>query len=69
MRHVPRKRFGQHFLTDGYVIEEIVQAIDPRPGEALVEIDLDEVAAARARIPNLRHARQLPQAEIAGTRA
>lgn len=36
--HVARKRFGQHFLTDEYVIEEIVGAIDPRPGEALVEI-------------------------------
>jgi len=36
--HVARKRFGQHFLTDGSVIAAIVQAIDPRPGEALVEI-------------------------------
>ncbi len=37
-RHTPRKRFGQHFLTDGAVIEAIVAAIDPRPGEALVEV-------------------------------
>ncbi|HSV70357.1 MAG TPA: 16S rRNA (adenine(1518)-N(6)/adenine(1519)-N(6))-dimethyltransferase RsmA [Methylibium sp.] len=36
--HVPRKRFGQHFLADGAVIEAIVAAIDPRPGQALVEI-------------------------------
>jgi hypothetical protein len=33
-----RKRFGQHFLVDPAVIERIVAAIDPRPGEALVEI-------------------------------
>ncbi|MBL8303779.1 MAG: 16S rRNA (adenine(1518)-N(6)/adenine(1519)-N(6))-dimethyltransferase RsmA, partial [Ideonella sp.] len=33
-----RKRFGQHFLTDGGVIDAIVAAIDPRPGEAVVEI-------------------------------
>ncbi|MBA4175813.1 MAG: 16S rRNA (adenine(1518)-N(6)/adenine(1519)-N(6))-dimethyltransferase [Leptothrix sp. (in: Bacteria)] len=33
-----RKRFGQHFLTDDGVIHGIVRAIDPRPGEALVEI-------------------------------
>jgi 16S rRNA (adenine1518-N6/adenine1519-N6)-dimethyltransferase len=33
-----RKRFGQHFLVDGSVIDRIVDAIDPRPGEALVEI-------------------------------
>ncbi|MFM2059078.1 MAG: hypothetical protein RLY71_3463 [Pseudomonadota bacterium] len=38
MKHIPRKRFGQHFLTDRWVLEQIVQAIDPRPGEALVEI-------------------------------
>jgi 16S rRNA (adenine1518-N6/adenine1519-N6)-dimethyltransferase len=35
---VPRKRFGQHFLADGSVIEAIVDAIAPGPGEALVEI-------------------------------
>lgn len=38
MKHQARKRFGQHFLTDGLVIGDIVRAIDPRPGEALVEI-------------------------------
>jgi 16S rRNA (adenine1518-N6/adenine1519-N6)-dimethyltransferase len=38
MRHIPRKRFGQHFLSDGAVIGAIVDAIDPRPGQALVEI-------------------------------
>ena len=38
LKHIPRKRFGQHFLTDGAVLSAIVRAIDPRPGEALVEI-------------------------------
>ena len=38
IKHVARKRFGQHFLTDGAILERIVAAIDPRPGEALVEI-------------------------------
>jgi 16S rRNA (adenine1518-N6/adenine1519-N6)-dimethyltransferase len=33
-----RKRFGQHFLVEPAVIDRIVAAIDPRPGEALVEI-------------------------------
>jgi len=33
-----RKRFGQHFLVDAAVIEHIVDAIDPRRGDALVEI-------------------------------
>ncbi|MDB6002575.1 MAG: rsmA [Rhizobacter sp.] len=38
MRHVARKRFGQHFLTDGSVIGAIVDAIAPKPGQALDEI-------------------------------
>ncbi len=36
--HTVRKRFGQNFLTDTNVIDRIVRAIDPRPGQALVEI-------------------------------
>ena len=36
--HRARKRFGQHFLTDRAVIDAIIDAIDPREGEALVEI-------------------------------
>ena len=37
MQHA-RKRFGQHFLVDLSVIDRIVAAIDPQPGDALVEI-------------------------------
>jgi 16S rRNA (adenine1518-N6/adenine1519-N6)-dimethyltransferase len=38
MKHLARKRFGQHFLTDAAAIDAIVEAIDPRPGQALVEV-------------------------------
>jgi len=38
VKHIARKRFGQHFLTDGAVIDDIVAAIDPRPTDALIEI-------------------------------
>jgi len=38
VKHIARKRFGQHFLTDGAVIDAIVDVIDPQPGQALVEI-------------------------------
>lgn len=38
MKHVPRKRFGQHFLSDPAVIDAIVRAIAPKPSEAMVEI-------------------------------
>ncbi len=36
--HIPRKRFGQHFLADSAIIDAIVRAIDPRPGQAVIEI-------------------------------
>ena len=38
MKHIPRKRFGQHFLADRLIIEAIVEAIAPKVGEAMVEI-------------------------------
>ena len=38
MKHIPRKRFGQHFLSDPAIIDAIVRAIDPRPGQPMVEI-------------------------------
>ena len=38
MKHVARKRFGQNFLTDKFVLDNITDAIDPRPGQAMVEI-------------------------------
>jgi 16S rRNA (adenine1518-N6/adenine1519-N6)-dimethyltransferase len=37
-KHVARKRFGQHFLADKLIIESIVDAIDPKPGQVMVEI-------------------------------
>jgi 16S rRNA (adenine1518-N6/adenine1519-N6)-dimethyltransferase len=38
LKHIPRKRFGQHFLADQGIIDGIVRAIDPRAGQAMVEI-------------------------------
>ena len=38
MKHIARKRFGQHFLTDSAIIDNIVNAIDPHAGEPMVEI-------------------------------
>lgn len=38
MKHIARKRFGQHFLTDPAIIDAIVRAIDPKPGQPMVEI-------------------------------
>jgi 16S rRNA (adenine1518-N6/adenine1519-N6)-dimethyltransferase len=38
MKHIPRKRFGQHFLSDPAIIDAIVRAIAPKPGQSMVEI-------------------------------
>jgi 16S rRNA (adenine1518-N6/adenine1519-N6)-dimethyltransferase len=33
-----KKRYGQHFLHDPGIIDRIVRAIDPRPGDRIVEV-------------------------------
>ena len=38
MKHIARKRFGQHFLTDSGIIDAIVRAIAPHAGDPMVEI-------------------------------
>ena len=38
MKHIPRKRFGQNFLTDQLVISSIISAIAPRDDDHMVEI-------------------------------
>jgi len=53
MSHHPRKRFGQNFLHDPAVIQRIVEAIHPRPGEAMVEIGPGEGALTRELLPRL----------------
>lgn len=38
IKHLPRKRFGQHFLNDDNVIERIIKALRPLPKDNIVEI-------------------------------
>jgi 16S rRNA (adenine1518-N6/adenine1519-N6)-dimethyltransferase len=38
LKHIARKRFGQHFLADASIIDAIVRAIAPLPGQHMVEI-------------------------------
>ncbi|MGA8516081.1 MAG: 16S rRNA (adenine(1518)-N(6)/adenine(1519)-N(6))-dimethyltransferase RsmA [Burkholderiaceae bacterium] len=38
MKHIARKRFGQHFLADASIIDAIVRAIAPQAGQHMVEI-------------------------------
>ena len=38
MKHIARKRFGQHFLSDQAIIDAIVRGIAPQAGDPMVEI-------------------------------
>ena len=55
MDHLPRKRFGQHFLTDRHYVDRIVAAIDPRPGDIVVEIGPGLGALTRPLLERLDH--------------
>ncbi len=55
MKHIARKRFGQHFLTDGGIIDAIVRVIDPRPGQAMVEIGPGLAALTQPLVERLGH--------------
>ncbi|RZI69874.1 MAG: 16S rRNA (adenine(1518)-N(6)/adenine(1519)-N(6))-dimethyltransferase RsmA [Variovorax sp.] len=54
-KHVARKRFGQHFLSDGGIIDAIVQAIAPQPGDAMVEIGPGLAALTQPLVERLGH--------------
>ncbi len=60
-RHVHKKRFGQHFLHDQNLLRRIVQAIDPKPGERVVEIGPGEGALT---LPLLRALGRLTVIEL-----
>lgn len=51
--HVARSRFGQNFLTDLTVIENIVNAFQPQPGQNVVEIGPGLGALTKALLPRL----------------
>ena len=55
MKHIARKRFGQHFLTDRGIIEDIVQAIAPQAGQAMVEIGPGLGAMTQPLVEQLGH--------------
>lgn len=50
-----KKRFGQHFLTDHAIIDGIVQAIDPQPGQSVVEIGPGLAALTQPLVERLGH--------------
>ena len=55
MKHIARKRFGQHFLTDRLIIDSIVEAIAPQPGQPMVEIGPGLAALTQPLVERLGH--------------
>ena len=55
MRHLPRKRFGQHFLTDQGVIADIVDAINPQAGQHMLEIGPGLAAMTQPLVERVGH--------------
>ena len=55
MKHIPRKRFGQHFLADRGIIDAIVDAIDPQPGDHMLEIGPGLAALTQPLVERLGH--------------
>lgn len=54
-QHIARKRFGQHFLSDAGIIDAIVRAIDPKPGDPMVEIGPGLAALTQPLVERLGH--------------
>ncbi|MGZ8274462.1 MAG: 16S rRNA (adenine(1518)-N(6)/adenine(1519)-N(6))-dimethyltransferase RsmA [Burkholderiaceae bacterium] len=55
LQHRARKRFGQNFLHDRRVIERIVDAIEPRQDQAIVEIGPGQAALTRELVRRAGH--------------
>ena len=54
-QHIARKRFGQHFLSDRGIIQSIVDAIHPLPGQPMVEIGPGLAALTQPLVERLGH--------------
>jgi 16S rRNA (adenine1518-N6/adenine1519-N6)-dimethyltransferase len=54
MKHIPRKRFGQNFLTDQLVLHDIIQDIAPSSDETMVEIGPGLGAMTRLLLKSLK---------------
>ncbi|MCX7220487.1 MAG: 16S rRNA (adenine(1518)-N(6)/adenine(1519)-N(6))-dimethyltransferase RsmA [Burkholderiales bacterium] len=53
MKHIARKRFGQNFLTDQLVLNNIIAAINPQPDQSMVEIGPGLAAMTRLLLAGL----------------
>ena len=61
MRHQPRKRFGQNFLVDHQIINQIISTISPKNDDSIVEIGPGKGAIT---FPIIKHLDHLSAIEI-----
>nr|MCH9755143.1 16S rRNA (adenine(1518)-N(6)/adenine(1519)-N(6))-dimethyltransferase [Gammaproteobacteria bacterium] len=50
-----RKRFGQHFLHESFIIDKIVQAISPKKNDHMIEIGPGLGALTERLLPHLKN--------------
>lgn len=55
MKHVAKKRFGQNFLTDQAIINSLVDAINPKTEEIIVEIGPGLGALTKPLLKKIQH--------------
>jgi 16S rRNA (adenine1518-N6/adenine1519-N6)-dimethyltransferase len=55
MKHIARKRFGQHFLSDQATIDALVRAINPSARDRMVEIGPGLAALTQPLVERLGH--------------
>ncbi len=55
MKHIPKKRFGQNFLTDQNILHEIIRAIAPQADDLMVEIGPGQGAMTKLLLEQLKH--------------
>ncbi len=55
MKHIPKKRFGQNFLTDRAIINSLIEAINPQTNDLMVEIGPGLGAMTQPLLTRLKH--------------
>jgi 16S rRNA (adenine1518-N6/adenine1519-N6)-dimethyltransferase len=55
LKHIPKKRFGQNFLTDQAIIGSLINAIAPKADDVMVEIGPGLGAMTQPLLKKLNH--------------
>jgi 16S rRNA (adenine1518-N6/adenine1519-N6)-dimethyltransferase len=55
MKHIAKKRFGQHFLTDHSVLQHLMEVIAPKADDAMIEIGPGLASMTRLLLESVSH--------------